>query len=309
MANTGIMPAVKLVAPRYGLESGATVVNHGEDSQTWGAGFMQENGLCGIAGEFWTWCGAGLAPNTYPPGDPTTYPPGQGGDPAVDIADMTAVTRLTTDEAEGEGRWEQVYPFLVQAEDVCRTVLHARRPETQKHLLEVLDFLSIKGAERELWTGASNPEAKALTRDYQVVGTSLSPKSAIAAVEEAMAACLPGVQGTLHLTPGMAALAENLLHEDDDGKLRTFSGSLVVVGAGYAGQKADGSGSQTFPSTTSAVFGTGPVIAHLGPSSMITDELAQMADAARNEFAIRAERLVAVTFDGCCHVGATVTLT
>jgi hypothetical protein len=305
MANTGIMPAVKLVAPRYGLENGATVINHGENDQTWGAGFTQENGLCGIKGEFWTWCGAGLAPNTYPPSNPATYPPGQGGDAPRDLDDMGAVTLDTeltapVDPAKpGLGRWEQVYPFLVQADDMCGTTLHARRPETQKHLLEVLDFLSIKGAERELWTGASNPEAKALSKEADMVGTDMTPKAAIAAVEEAMAACLPGVQGTLHLTPGMAALAENMLHEDD-GKLWTFSGSLVIVGAGYAGQS---------PAGESAVYGTGPVVAHLGPSSMITDELAQMADMRHNEFAVRAERLVAVTFDGCCHVGATVSLT
>jgi hypothetical protein len=114
-----------------------------------------------------------------------------------------------------------------------------------------------------------------------------------------MAACLPGVQGTIHLPPAMAALLENSLQEDG-GKLTTFSGSQVVVGAGYAGQS---------PTGKSAIYGTGPVVAHLGPTSMVTDELAQMANVQHNQFTLRAERLVAVTFDGCCHVGATVTLT
>ena len=41
MAFTGVMPAVDLVAPRYGLEAGATVIRHGENEQTWGAGFEQ----------------------------------------------------------------------------------------------------------------------------------------------------------------------------------------------------------------------------------------------------------------------------
>ena len=58
MAFTGVMPAVELIAPRYGLEAGATVIKHGENDQTWGAGFEQENGLCGIQGETWVWCGA-----------------------------------------------------------------------------------------------------------------------------------------------------------------------------------------------------------------------------------------------------------
>jgi hypothetical protein len=284
MAYTGVMPAVDLVAPRYGLEAGATVVKHGENEQTWGAGFMQENGLCGIVGETWVWCGAQAEKS----GNPTNL-------------DITPETTLTGSEGTSTDRWEQVYPFLVQAEDTCMNTLHAKRPETKKHLLDVLEFLSIKGAERELWVGGSSVDAKALTRNATMVGTNLSPKVALAVVEEGMAKCLPGVQGTLHLTPAMAALLENSLHEDD-GKLTTFSGSRVIVGAGYAGQSPG-------DATHSAIYGTGPVIAHLGPTSMITDELAQMANVKRNEFAIRAERLVAVTFDGCCHVGATVSLT
>ena len=85
-----------------------------------------------------------------------------------------------------------------------------------------------------------------------------------------MAACLPGVQGTIHLTPAMAALLENSLHEDD-GKLYDLLRVRVIVGAGYAGQSPG-------DATHSAIYGTGPVIAHLGPTSMVTDELAQMAN-------------------------------
>jgi hypothetical protein len=289
MAFTGVMPAVDLIAPRYGLEAGATVIKHGDDEQTWGAGFEQENGLCGIKGETWVWCGA-IANAKTPPAP-------------VAFAGQTSPDQLTAGEGTSTDRWEQVYPFLVQADDTCAdqpgNTLHAKRPDTITHLLDVLEFLSIKGAERELWGGKSNTAAKALTRNANMVGTDLPPKIALAYVEDAMAACLPGVQGTIHLPPAMAALLENSLQEDG-GKLTTFSGSQVVVGAGYAGQS---------PTGKSAIYGTGPVVAHLGPTSMVTDELAQMANVQHNQFTLRAERLVAVTFDGCCHVGATVTLT
>jgi hypothetical protein len=288
MAFTGVMPAGKLIAPRYGLEAGATVVRHGESDQTWGAGYQQENGLCGIRGETWVWCGA-VANFTEDPPAP------------VDSDAQQGVTELTTGAEEDADRWEQVYPFLVQAEDTCTNTLHAKRPETKQHLLDVLEFLSIKGAERELWVGGSNQDSKALSRDAEMVGTDLSAKVALGRVEDAMAACLPGVQGTIHIAPAVAALLDNSLLEED-GKLYTFAGSLVVVGAGYAGQTAGGP-------AKSAIYGTGPVVAHLGPTSMVTDELAQMANVQKNEFHLRAERLVAVTFDGCCHVGATVSLT
>jgi hypothetical protein len=287
MAFTGVMPAVKLIAPRYGLEAGATVIRHGENEQTWGAGFQQENGLCGIRGETWVWCGS-VASYTEDPPAP------------VDSDAQQGVTELTDGAEDLADRWEQVYPFLVQAEDTCTTTLHARRPESKQHLLDVLEFLSIKGAERELWVGGSNQDSKALSRDAEMVGTGLPAKAALGRVEDAMAACLPGVQGTIHIAPAVAALLDNSLQEDG-GKLYTFAGSQVVVGAGYAGQSSD--------VAESAIYGTGPVVVHLGPTSMITDELAQMANVQKNEFHLRAERLVAVTFDGCCHVGATVSLT
>ena len=288
MAFTGVMPAVKLIAPRYGLEAGATVIRHGENEQTWGAGFEQENGLCGIRGETWVWCGA-VANFTENPPAP------------VDSDAQQGVTELTDGAEDTAERWEQVYPFLVQAEDTCTNTLHAKRPESKEHLLDVLEFLSIKGAERELWVGGSNQDAKALSRGADMVSTAGVPaKAALGMVEDAMAECLPGVQGTIHIAPAVAALLDNSLQEDG-GKLYTFAGSRVVVGAGYAGQSSD--------PTESAIYGTGPVIVHLGPTSMISDELAQMANVRHNEFHLRAERLVAVTFDGCCHVGATVSLT
>lgn len=292
MAFTGVMPAGKLIAPRYGLEAGATVTRHGEDEQTWGAGFEQENGLCGIKGETWVWCGI-VANQENPPAP-------------VDSDAQQGVTELTTGDQEDADRWEQVYPFLVQAEDTCTNTLHARRPETKEHLLDVLEYLSIKGAERELWLGGSNQDSKALSRAFEDVGATkaLDAKKALGRVEDAMAACLPGVQGTIHIPPAVAAMLDASL-QDVDGELWTFAGSRVIVGAGYAGQGING---QTFDPDESTIFGTGPVTVHLGPTSMVTEELAQMARVQHNEFHLRAERLVAVTFDGCCHVGATVSL-
>ena len=289
MAFTGVMPAGKPSRLATAWRPDPTVVRHGEDEQTWGAGFQQENGLCGIRGETWVWCGS-VASYTEDPPAP------------VDSDAQQGVTELTTGAEEEADRWEQVYPFLVQAEDTCTNPIHAKRPETKEHLLDVLEFLSIEGAERELWVGGSNQESKALSRDADMVGGAGVPaKAALGMVEDAMAACLPGVQGTIHIAPAVAALLDNSLQEDG-GKLYTFAGSRVVVGAGYAGQTAGGP-------TKSAIYGTGPVVVHLGPTSMVTDELAQMANVRHNEFHLRAERLVAVTFDGCCHVGATVSLT
>ena len=202
MAFTGVMPAGELIAPRYGLEAGATVIRHGENDQTWGAGFQQENGLCGIRGETWVWCGT-VANSTEDPPAP------------VDSDAQQGVTELTTGAEDDADRWEQVYPFLVQAEDTCLNTLHAKRPETKQHLLDVLEFLSIKGAERELWVGGSNQEAKALSsRRRHGRHRGCAAKAALGVVEDAMAACLPGVQGTIHIAPAVAALLDTSLQDD-----------------------------------------------------------------------------------------------
>src|SRR5262245_16931002 len=113
MAFTGVMPAVDLVAPTYGLEAGATVIKHGENEQSWGAGFQQENSLCGIVGTTWVWCGT----QAEKAGSPVNL-------------DTSAETTLTGSEGTSTARWEEVFPFLVQAEDTCNNSLSARRPET-----------------------------------------------------------------------------------------------------------------------------------------------------------------------------------
>jgi hypothetical protein len=265
MPFNGVVPAVDYTEAPFGLANSAVVINH-DDDEHWVAGFEQENGLCGVTVETWEMCGR-------------------------------AAGSTVSDTTDGD-RWNKVYPFYVAAEDQCATVLSAKRPESQTRLLNLLDAVSIKAAEHELWTGE---QATSETNDNHFLtdgtatsaGTGLSPLAALAAVEETMAVCMPGVRGVIHMSPRTATYLGDRFVEMD-GKLYTPAGSSVVIGQGYAGQSA-------------AIFGTGTVIVHLGKSKMVTDDLAQAVDTKSNTIVLRAERPVAVTWDGCCHVGATVT--
>lgn len=268
MAFSGVQPAVDVVAPPYGLASVATVINHGASDGHWGMGFEQENGLCGIHGTTWELCHQG------------------------------AISDLSGPHTDFD-RYGKVFPFVVVAEDECKIVLSAKRDESRQRLLKILDVLSVKGAERELWSGPTvsveHPTDARYLRDgnaTMLIGG--SPSKALAEVEDALAECLPGVNGTIHMTPGVAAYLGPGL-QVVDGQLRTSAGSWVAVGAGYAGEG------------TPAIYGTGPVIVHLGKSEMVTDDLEEMSDTKTNEVLLRAERPVAVAFDGCCQVGAPVT--
>jgi len=267
MAFTGTVPAIDYVAPLYGIEQGSTVIHHGADDEHWALGFEQENTLCGVVAQIWDFC------------DPN--PTGSIG------------------AASTEGRWEKVMPFMVTIDDPCVSPLAIREEGTQKRLLDLMDIVSLKGAERELMIGDFSTTSGYDQKFLQAGGvTSLgtgSPAAALALVEDGLANCLLGTRGVIHLTPSVAAHLGNQLDEVD-GKLVTKAGSNVIVGAGYAGQG------------TPTIYGTGPVILHLGPSKIVTDEMSEMFTR-KNEFTLRAERPVAVTWDGCCLVKAAVTLT
>jgi len=268
MAFNGTVPAIDYVAPLYGIEQGATVINHGADDEHWATGFSQENTLCGVVAQIWDFC------------SPTS---------------SGSIGASST-----EGRWEKVMPFMVTIDDPCVSPLAIREEGTTKRLLDLMDIVSLKGAERELMIGDYSTtmgyDQKFLQGpDGVSVGTG-SPAGALALVEDGLANCLLGTRGVIHLTPSVAAHLGNQLDEVD-GKLVTKAGSNVIVGAGYAGQG------------TSTIYGTGPVILHLGPSKIVTDDMSEMVNRKTNEFTLRAERPVAVTWDGCCLVKAAVTLT
>jgi len=269
MAFNGTVPAIDYVAPLYGIEQGATVVTHSADDEHWAMGFEQENTLCGVVAQVWDFC----APNSS----------------------------NTIGESSTDGRWAKVMPFMVTIDDPCVSPLAIREEGTTERLLKLMDIVSLKGAERELLTGTS---ATAMGYDQKFLASadaddvgSGDPQEALALVEDGLANCLLGTRGTIHLTPGTAVRLMNQLEKTDDDKLVTKAGSNVIVGAGYAGVGSP------------AIYGTGPVILHLGPSQLVTDDMSEMVNRATNEFTLRAERPVAVTWDGCCLVKAAVTLT
>ena len=270
MAFTGTVPAIDYVAPLYGIESGSTVINHGADDEHWAIGFEQENTLCGVVAQLWDFCSP----------------------------DAVAASQLG--ESSADGRWAKIMPFMVTIDDPCVSPLAIRDPSTHERLLKLMDIVSLKGAERELLTGSFTTELgydqKFLADPTAVSLGTGSPASALAMVEDGLAECLLGTRGTIHLTPAVASFLGDHL-EEVDGKLTTKAGSSVIVGSGYAG------------TGTTSIYGTGPVILHLGPSQLVTDDMSEMVNRKTNEFTLRAERPVAVTWDGCCLVKAAVTLT
>lgn len=277
MTYSGVFPAAEIVEAPFGLSSDvATIVRHGADDNHWMLGYEQEFALCDIVVNGWDLC-----------------------------ASASSVTFGDTTASE---RYDKVQPFGVIVRDGCETALGPKLiREREKRLLDLLDIASLKAAERELWAGPVTIAGEPVAADRNKylkngnatsVGAAVAPRIALAQLEDALAGCSSGELGVIHMTRGTSILlAEQLVR--DGKKMTTASGTNVIIGSGYTTESA----------TSAMMFATGPVIAHLGASTMLSDNPADYFTTSNNKFVLQAERPVAVTWDGCCHFSATVTYT
>lgn len=277
MAYAGVFPAAEIVKAPFGLSSdSATVINHGVDDNHWILGYEQEFALCDILVQGWDLC-----------------------------ASTSAVTFHDTTASD---RYDKVQPFGVIIRDGCESAMGPKfRKEREDRLLTLLDIASLKAAERELWAGpvtiasegvAANRNKYLKDGNATSVGAAAAPMIALAQLEDALAGCDVGELGVIHMTRGTAIQVWGALEKDGDA-LRTVAGTSVIVGTGYT----------TESSTSAMMFATGPVIVHLGASTMLSDNDGDYFTTSNNKFVLQAERPVAVTWDGCCQFSATVTYT
>lgn len=273
MAFKGVFPAVEATPAPFGITSVATVVNHAVGDSHWVSGYEQEFALCDIKVEGWDLC-------------------------------ASAATAVVHDSLTFE-RFDKVQPFAVVVKDGCDSSMSPTlRRERERRLLDLVELVSLKALEQELWTGDVTEAAEAVAADRNKylsngnatsVGAATGPVSALAALEDALASCGNGERGVIHMTRGTAAQLGDRLREDGD-QLVTPAGTLVIAGTGYKSTNA----------TTAPMYATGPVIVHLGAATMLSMNDADYFDAASNKFMLQAERPVAATWDGCCHFSATV---
>lgn len=271
----GVVDAPSLAAAPFGLINRITIA---PDTDRWEGGIAYESLACAAKVDLWGMC-----------------------DPAeTNVSDGT-----------GNDRTVVAPPIGITATDTCTSTFGAdSRARAEDRVKELLDAASQKALEFELKWGpvasASDPVGRWLTDSNTVVvdASGVSPKAAVALLEDAYADCGYGGSGTLHLTRGTAgALARTL--EEDNGVLFTKTGSLVIAGSGYSA--SDPSGSGAWDGTWA--FMTGPVQVWLGDMSMYPETFDQAVDIAKNDIRFKAERLAAVAYDGCCVFAVKVDLT
>lgn len=198
--------------------------------------------------------------------------------------------------------------FYVSGYDQCSTLDTGRdRAANARANLAATESYQ---AELEFWDGVASRAAAPdlenmwLARFEAATAAAAGPLGyvrALAALDQALAACLHGQQGMIHATPFTASMwmAAGLLRVEGQ-RLLTVMDSIVVAGSGYSGSApavADG-GAPVAPADLAAganAYGTGLVYAQLGAVAVLED-----TDRSVNTSRARAERPVLLSTAGCC---------
>lgn len=284
MPNKGVFPAAKLSPAPFGLFSVADVQRHGTRDEHWIEHFSQESESCAFDASLVDVCGA-----------------------------ETPIQIFDSSDAR---RWIDVHPFGIIAKDECLSIGWSVQ-DREARVKRQLELITEKAVETELWNGlylqAWNTSEGVTTNTGMYLsstssttlngGTAVKPKIGLALLEQALAECSTGFQGTIHMSPLLAAtLGVELKLEDDH--LITSTGNKVVIGAGYDG-RGPGASAPT-NDFTHWIYATGPMFVHLGTNELITVSVDQAINPSTNEMTYVAERPASVHWDGCCHFAVQV---
>lgn len=134
-----------------------------------------------------------------------------------------------------------------------------------------------------------------------------APAVGLAALEDALAECLHGQRGVLHVRPAVGALWDGagLLHPEG-GLLVTANDNLVVIGSGYSGASPTGTG----PAAGSSwAYGTALVYQQQGETRPLGDTTADRLDRFTNTIDTWVTRMSLVWTSPCCKVAAEIDIT
>lgn len=250
------------------------------------------------------WCPAGNS--TY---DPCIAVSGVSGVGAVGLPPAKAATFARSQRS--------ATPFTVGVEIDCSTI--GFYDKSQAAAVDALTRAEMRQVETAFATGIAGGQVVAfphlaaniaLVQDGSVLqsaattlsSTAVDVVEAFARLESALATCYDGV-GVIHIPAALAPIAaSNGLLERQGAVLRTVTGQLVAVGAGYPGTSPAG----TTPATGVVwVYATGAVFGYR--SEIFTRDAEASLDRTVNTVKMIAERTYLLGWD-CCHFAIPVSL-
>lgn len=213
---------------------------------------------------------------------------------------------FTYDTADG---LVSAYPFVVYASEVCAPV-GSELADVQRRLETRLKLGEQQAAEKALWGGGEGVtgifETLQAGGKVTTVGPATTPTGGVAVLEQQAATAKYNGPLILHARPFMSAyLAAAGQFRDrvpsDGGRLYTWSGSEVVLGAGYSGNSPVG----VAPTATAeTMYLTGRILLWRDPEVFVSPP-DQVLDRTLNQRGVFALRTYAIGVE--CLAAAVVT--
>lgn len=161
---------------------------------------------------------------------------------------------------------------------------------------------------KELWAGtiaqSTSPDMENdyFTKSGSATVVDPSPvgvPQAVGVLDAELGECLKGARGMIHVTPNaLASLAAASVVRQSGALWLSPLGNVVVADAGYPGTAPSGETGEEW------AFATGMVDVRLGPVFVNTDRVA--FDRRTNTYELKAERLAAAVYDGCCLLAVQI---
>lgn len=273
---------------QYGLLS-VVQTRYDEPDVHWRNGVIWQD-LCQLAGSTWDPCAAS----------------GQPPSKAANVFQSTFAAR----------------PFTVYGEVDCSPVGYSQQ-EQRSRGVDALTRAEGYQVERVFWTGTvngvANEFAPHLAADTvvldgstptvtlqcaatSVTGVALDIVEGIGRLEAAFGAC-SNEQAVLHVPQVLGpALFDHYLAKTDGAQIKTYTGNLVALGAGYPGTSPAG----VSTAGVAWVYATGPVFAYR--SSPETFTFTESFDKANNTLKTIAERTYVLGFSCCCLYAVPISI-
>lgn len=228
------------------------------------------------------------------------------GTPGIWEACSVGTFRIKTDgSARPQDRFD---PFGVYFALPCSTQSMGNYDTFYQQVEDALDATLSHSVEDAISRGVGmNPYFG--DADFDVLATTVSPRIGLSYLENAIGE-RTGREGMIHATPAIVTAwgAGGGLTEDEDGVLRTTSGTPVADGSGYIGAHPLGGGGlpgPTWPSGTKEwAFATGPV--EVRWESEVRRRVEESVDRSDNSVVVRAERYVVAEWDKALQVGVYI---
>lgn len=198
----------------------------------------------------------------------------------------------------------QFRPFTAYLPDQCSTFRIADENEFRQRILTAFYAVESSIVAREFLSGSevsSNPHLADGTGDFPNANTAVTPPSALALLEAAIAAS--GRSGVIHVSPQMLTTLGGTGHiilNERLGVHRTIAGTLVVADAGYADGDTP-SGHTPATATQEWIFASGAIDLRRTQPIVLPEDLWMAVDRSTNDLEYIVERHYLISWDTTIH--------